>query len=99
MSKHAVLACALVAVLGMPLALRADPPGRPKPLTPAQYRCLAQLERQPEHAAVQDVQATYTSSKKFDKAFTRASDDFWTLAYQLGLPATILTMLIAAGAL
>ncbi len=99
MRKRAVFACALVAVLAAPLMAPADPPGRPRRLTPAQYQHLVQLERQPDHMAVREMQATYTSNREFDHAFVRASDDFWTSAYPAGLPTTILVLLILAAPL
>lgn len=99
MKTRVMLACGLGALLAVGTAATADPPGRPKSLTPAQYRQLAQLEKQPEHAAVKDVQATYTTNKAFDKAFTRVSDDAWTIVYDVGVPTAIIIVLCAASVL
>lgn len=99
MRKRILWAAVLGVVLTIPAAALGDPPARPKPLTSAQCRQLAQLERQPEHMAVRDVQATYTNNRQFDRDFTRASDDFWTIAWQGGFPGTILTLLIMASPL
>lgn len=99
MSKRALLASAVIVVLALPVTALSDPPARPKPLTPGQYQALKQLEGQPEHMAILDVQATYTSNREFDRSFTRASDDFWTVAWLGGLPGTILGILICAAPL
>ncbi|HOB73151.1 MAG TPA: hypothetical protein PKG54_01370 [Phycisphaerae bacterium] len=99
MSQRTILASALIVVLACPAWVLSNPPARPKPLTVEQYRHLVELERQPEHLAVLDVQATYTSNREFDRDFTRASDDFWSVAWHAGFPGTILGILICAAPL
>jgi hypothetical protein len=105
MSKRTMVACGLAGVLGMSMAATADPPARPRALTAAQQQYLTQLQQQPEHMAVRQVQATYTSEtcetsdQYAPSKFIRASDDFWTIAYQAGLPGTILGLLICAAPL
>ncbi len=95
MSKWTLGVVALM-VLAVPAALMADPPGRPVPLTPKQFKSLQKMEQRPEHAAVLGVQATYTSDRKKRMDFEKASDDFWTVAYSGGWPATILGLVICA---
>lgn len=97
MNRHARLS-AIVLTLFAGTALAATP-GRPAALTPAQYRALVHIEQQPEHAAVLDVQATYTSERDRSMEATRLSDDFWTVAYDAGLPGSILIVLICAAPL
>lgn len=89
----------LVLAMAFGATALADPPARPRRLTPAQCRQLAQLEQQPQHSAVQSVQATYTKDAKFDKNFTRISDDVWTIVFDVGVPTAIIVVLVAASAL
>jgi hypothetical protein len=99
MKTRVWMAWGLGVALAFGAAAMADPPGRPKGLTPAQHRQLVQLEQQPQHVAVQGVQATYTKDAKFDKAFTRISDDVWTVVFDVGVPTTIIILLFASSAL
>lgn len=99
MSKRTILACVMTAVLIGPMGAMANPPARPKPLTAAQFQYLTQLEQQPEHLAVREVQATYTSEENRTQELTKLSDGILTVAFQGGVPATILAILICAAPL
>lgn len=90
------LPVAVLMVLAIPAALMADPPGRPVPLTAKQFKTLLKVEQQPENVAVAGVQATYTSDRQKRIDFQRASDSFWTVAWQAGFPGTILGLVICA---
>lgn len=96
MRTRIILACGLGAWLACGAMVAGDPPARPRALTAAQARQLAQLEQQPQHSAVNAVQATYTTDKAFDKTFTRISDDVWTIVFDVGVPTTIIVLLVAA---
>ena len=90
----------LLTVVGMAAAFAsAAPPPRPLGLTAAQFDHVCQLEAQPEHEAVLGMHASYKSEREKSLEFTRGSDDFWTVAYTGGLPATLLGILIAAAPL
>ena len=86
-------------ILAMPMSVMADPPIRPHELTAAQYQQLVQLENQPDHAAVQELHASYASEREINLEATRAWDDALTYAYNIGYPMSILIILIAAAPL
>lgn len=90
---------ATVAVLAATTAAIAASPSRPLPLTSQQLAAVRQAEAQPQHAAVRGVHASYKSDRERNLDFVRASDDFWTAAYQGGFPGAILTVLICAAPL
>ncbi|GMU23954.1 MAG: hypothetical protein AMXMBFR13_40310 [Phycisphaerae bacterium] len=77
----------------------AAPPARPAPINAAQFEHVLRLEAQPQHVAILDVRASYESERERNLEFTRASDDFWTLAWNGGFPGTILALLICAAPL
>lgn len=89
----------MMAMLAMPVMVRSAPPPRPAPLTTAQFNRLRQVEERPPHLAVRGTRASYSSQREREMELTRASDDFWTLAYNGGFPATILAILICAAPL
>jgi hypothetical protein len=72
----------------------AAPPGRPLPLTHAQYTALSQLEQEPQHAAVRLVHATYQSEHEQQMERTRMVNDATTLATFAGYIGAIATLLI-----
>jgi len=74
------------------------PPARPAALTAPQYDALLELEALPEHSRILDTSVTY-STREESLEFTRFSDDFWTLAYDIGWPGTYLGVLICAAPL
>ena len=89
----------LAVVLAGSTVAWAAPPARPVGLTAEQFQTLQRLETQPPHRAVLEVHATYKSERERSLDFTRASDDFWTIAMQAGFPGTIAAFLIAAAPL
>ena len=68
-------------------------PRRPQALTRAQYEALQNIARQPEHAAIANLRATYR-----DKA-TEFATDGGQVAFLTALGGGILTVLIAAAPL
>ena len=99
MTKRTIHLGAFLVAGSMATAAWAGPPGRPVALTQAQYHRLVSVEQQPQHQAMRAMRASYSSQREREMDFTRASDDFWTVAYQGGLPGTILGLLIAAAPL
>lgn len=89
----------LVAFLIAPIAALAKPPAKPLPVTTDQFHALRQLEAAPQHQAIRAVHATYTSDHDRHLDLIHASDDFWTIAYSGGFPATILGLIICAAPL
>lgn len=72
-----------------------SPPARPAPLTASQYAALQAVQSAPEHAKVLQVSATY-SAREESLEFTRFSDDFWTVVYDVGWPGAYLGILLCA---
>lgn len=89
----------VVVILAVPMLAMAEPPSRPHELTAAQFEQLVQLENQPQHAAVQQLHASYASEREINMEATRAWDDALTYAYNVGYPLGILIVLIAAAPL
>ncbi|HSW43971.1 MAG TPA: hypothetical protein VLM89_00170 [Phycisphaerae bacterium] len=89
----------VAAVLGILATASAAPPTRPVPLTPSQYQALCQLEAQPHHAAVLDIQASYTSEHEATQAANLVANDIATAATQVGWLSTPLILLILAAPL
>ena len=73
----------------------AKPPAHPAALTAAQYQYLQVVQTLPEHSRILGTSATYSAREKSLK-FTRFSDDFWTVAYDVGWPGAYLTVAICA---
>ena len=100
MMRCAIAFLALTAaVVVAPGTASATPPGRPLQITPAQFDRLCQLETQAEHAAILDVQASYTSEREAKLEATRLADDISAGAVQFGFPGAILLILLAAAPL
>lgn len=74
---------------------QASPPARPAALTASQYAALQAAQSAPEHARVLDVSATY-SAREESLEFTRFSDDFWTVVYDVGWPGAYLGIILCA---
>jgi len=73
------------------------PPSRPLALTSDQYQAICQVEAQPEHAAVLDVQASYTSEYEATQAANLVANDITTAACQGGwLSAPFIILILAA---
>ena len=83
-----------VLVLLAPAVVLAGPPARPLPLTSEQYQAIQQLEAQPEHAAVLDVQASYTSEYEATQASNLVANDITTALTEGGYIAAPLIILI-----
>jgi hypothetical protein len=102
-----IIAAAALAIVAAPAAAWAgssapsgskaslNPPARPVALTPAQYQTLRVIEQMPEHSKVGGSVASYSAREK-NLQFTRFSDDFWTVAYDVGWPGTYLAFIICA---
>ncbi len=69
---------------------------RPAALTTSQFAALRQLETTPAHNHVLSMSASYASERERNMAWTRASDDFLTIVYDVGWPGTYLAVLICA---
>jgi hypothetical protein len=67
-----------VLVVLAPAVVLAGPPARPLALTSEQYQAIQQLEAQPEHAAVLNVQASYTSEHEATQAANLVTNDITT---------------------
>jgi hypothetical protein len=72
---------------------RVAPPARPIPVSPAQFDALEQLSRRPEHAQVAQARASYSPEA------ARTMTEIGVAATQIAIPASILTVLIAAAPL
>jgi hypothetical protein len=68
-------------------------PDHPLPLTRAQYEALQQIARQPQHAAIGQMRATYRDQT------TQFALDGGQIGFQGGLLGTIIGLLIAAAPL
>ena len=88
----ACLVTAPPAVAG-PHDQRITPPPRPLPVSVAQFDALEQLSSQPEHARVLAQRAAYSPKA------ARTMTEIGVRATQIGIPATMLTLLIAAAPL
>ena len=93
-----VVVLAVLSALGPAPVLAADDEGftlpeRPQPLTRAQYTVLQKLAKEPQHAAISLLRATYR-----DKA-TQIATDGGQIAFLTGLGGGILTILICAAPL
>ncbi len=99
MRTAAIRVVMVLAVLVGPAAAIAAPPARPLPMTSAQYQAVCQLEAQPEHVAVLDVRASYTSEHEATVAANLAVNDATTAAFNFGWPSIPLILLIAAAPL
>ena len=96
MMRCAIAILALTAVVFVAGAVAsAAPPARPLQLTEAQFDRLSQIETQPEHAAILDVRASYTSEREARLETTRLADDISIGAYQFGWPGAILILILA----
>lgn len=84
-------------VAGQGVSLAA--PARPCALTQAQFEALSRLESQPQHSAILDTRASYTSEHEARMDATRFANNFFTGSYYVGFPAAILGLLIAAAPL
>lgn len=73
-------------------------PARPVALTNDQYEALQQLQAAPEHQVALNTAATYSAREKHLE-FTRFSDDFWTVVYDVGWPGTYLLLVLCAAPL
>ena len=69
------------------------PPSRPIPVSVAQFDVLQRLSSQPEHARVLAQRAAYSPKA------ARTMTEIGVRATQIGIPATMLTLLIAAAPL
>ncbi len=69
------------------------PPPRPLPITATQAEALEQLSATPEYAVAADTRASYSPEA------SRKMTDLSAAAVQLGIPGTILALLIAAAPL
>ena len=83
-----------VLVVLAPAVVLAGPPARPLALTSEQYQAIQQIEAQPEHAAVLDVQASYTSEHEATQAANLVTNDITTAIYQGTYAATPIILLI-----
>lgn len=99
--KHAVLIWVICISLGFVSSARSDDrvgksiaqPGRPRPVSLAQFQALHALASQPDHAWVADATAAYSPER------ARAMTDAGVAAFQIALPTSILIALIAAAPL
>lgn len=98
MTKTQCIAGAALAALLISPAF-ADPPARPQPLTSDQFSALRQIEREPQHLAVNDVHATYQSEVEQRREITRTADDVTSAATFLGYIGAIVTILCIAAPL
>lgn len=94
----AVLACTILVVPQSAIAeettqQRVGPPVRPLPLSTAQYDALEELASQPENAQLADARASYSPEA------ARVMTEISVAATQIAIPASILTVLIAAAPL
>lgn len=85
----------ITVVLLSSAAQAADPPGRPLALTPAQFDALSELEARPQNTAIQDMHASYKSEREQRMDTQRLADDALTATWSIGMPATILILVIA----
>jgi hypothetical protein len=83
-----------VLVVLAPAVVLAGPPARPLALTSEQYQTIQQVEAQPEHAAVLDVQASYTSEHEAMQAANLVTDDITTGVTQGGWAGALIILLI-----
>jgi len=77
----------------------AGPPARPCALTEAQFEALSAIECQPQHAAVLDTRASYTSEREARMDATRTANNILTASWYVGFPGAILAILVAAAPL
>lgn len=82
-----------------PAVVLAGPPARPLALTSEQYETIQQIEAQPEHAAVLNVQASYTSEHEATQAANLVANDITTAIYQGTYAAVPIILLILAAPL
>ena len=92
--RSLVLRAVVVLILAAPAVVLAGPPGRPLALTSEQYQAIQQIEVQPEHAAVLDVQASYTSEHEATQAANLVTNDITTGLTQGGWAAAPIILLI-----
>ena len=83
-----------VVVVLAPAAVLAGPPGRPLALTAEQYQAIQQIEAQPIHAAVLNVQASYTSEHEAIQAANLVTNNITTALTQGGYAAAPFIFLI-----
>lgn len=88
-------------ILAAPLASIAapPPPAKPLPVTATQFDQLRQIEAQPQHAAVLNVQATFTSDREKQQEANLIANDILTVAWSAGWPTTLLIVAICAAPL
>ena len=90
----------MIVFLSVPaVAWAADPPPRPLDVTDSQFEYLRQLETQPEHSVVLDIHAAYKSEREEMQEWTLLGNDILAAAYNIGFPATVLLLMIAAAPL
>jgi hypothetical protein len=90
----------ILVVLTVPVAtLAADPPSRPLDVTEGQFEYLCQLENQPEHSVVLDIHAAYKSEHEKRLELDLLINDITTAAYNIGFPATVAILMMAAAPL
>ena len=75
------------------------PPSKPLEVTDTQFEYLCLLETQPEHSAILDVHAEYKSEHEKRMDVTIFVNDVLTAAYNIGFPATVVALMIAAAPL
>jgi hypothetical protein len=94
---------AAATLLCLTAGVQAKAPARPLELTSAQFDGLTALESQPQHAAVLDLHASYTSEEASEREKTHETtmlvNDILTAAYTGGFPVGLLIVLIAAAPL
>ena len=87
----------LMVLVALAVPALAAPPAHPKPMTAAQYHAVCQIETQPDHAAVLDVRASYTSEHEAMMAANCITNDVTTgLTDTVWLGTPVLLLILAA---
>jgi len=74
----------------------AETPLRPMDLTKNQFDYLRQLEAQPEHAAILNVQAAYKTEHEKRMDIVIAVNDALTAVYYVGMPVVVSCLVCAS---
>ncbi|HOW70950.1 MAG TPA: hypothetical protein PKY77_10145 [Phycisphaerae bacterium] len=99
MRSSLMLTVLAAVVFAAPLVSVAAPPAKPLPVTAKQFDQLRQIQAQPQHAAVVNVQATFTSDREKQLEANLIANDILTVAWNAGWPTTLLIVTICAAPL
>jgi hypothetical protein len=96
MRTAAIRIVMVVAILVGPAFAVAAPPARPLPMTSAQFQAVCQLEAQPDHTAVLDLRASYTSEHEAMMAANQVTNDVTTGVTQTVWAGTPILLILLA---